>query len=52
VLESTGVAVWRLPERIETPQQQRVLDGLADIEADYQRTRLLDRSAANGRIAL
>lgn len=39
---------WRLPERIETPRQQDVLDGMAALEADYQLARRLDRGLSRG----
>lgn len=30
---------WNLPERIESPRQQFVVDGMADMEAEYRRLR-------------
>jgi phage terminase small subunit len=33
---------WHLPERIEDPRQQQVVDGLAEIKADYDAMRMTD----------
>jgi transposase-like protein len=33
---------WNLPESIELPHRQRILDGLADIKADYDAGRMTD----------
>jgi DNA-binding phage protein len=42
-------ADWRLPARIESPQQQQVLDGLAEVEADYRAMRMSDAVEAKAR---
>jgi hypothetical protein len=33
---------WHLPERIETPREQQVVDGLAEIKADYDTMRMTE----------
>jgi phage terminase small subunit len=33
---------WQLPERIEDPREQRVVDNLAEIKADYDAMRMTD----------
>src|SRR6266851_4946344 len=33
---------WHLPERIEPPREQQVVDGLAEIKADYDAMRMTD----------
>ena len=33
---------WQLPERIESPQKQQVLDGLAQMEVDLRAMRIAD----------
>ncbi len=38
---------WRLPERIESPREQQVVDGLAEIKADYDSMRMTDALDAN-----
>ena len=40
---------WRLPERIESSREQQVVDGLAEIKADYDAMRMTD--ALNARKA-
>jgi SEC-C motif/Helix-turn-helix domain len=37
---------WHLPERIEDPRQQQVVDGLAEIKADYDAMRMTDAMEA------
>ncbi len=36
---------WHLPERVEPPSQQRALDDLADVRAEYDRMRMADKLA-------
>jgi hypothetical protein len=38
---------WHLPERIEDPREQRVVDGLAEIKADYDAMRMTDAMEAS-----
>jgi AcrR family transcriptional regulator len=38
---------WQLPERIETPREQEVVDQLAEIEADYRAMRMTETIRAN-----
>jgi hypothetical protein len=38
---------WRLPERIETPREQQVVDGLAEIKADYDAMRMTEAMQAH-----
>jgi hypothetical protein len=38
---------WHLPERIEDPRQQQVVDGLAEIKADYDAMRMTDAMEAS-----
>jgi len=38
---------WRLPERIESPREQQVVDGLAEIKADYTAMRMTDAMDAS-----
>jgi hypothetical protein len=40
---------WHLPARIETPRQQQVVDGLAEIKADYDSMRMTEALQANAR---
>jgi len=38
---------WHLPERIEPPREQQVVDGLAEIKADYDAMRMTDAIKAS-----
>ena len=38
---------WHLPERIEDPREQQVVDGLAEIKADYDAMRMTDAIQAS-----
>src|SRR6266576_169812 len=38
---------WHLPERIETPREQQVVDGLAEIKADYDAMRMTEAMEAS-----
>jgi len=38
---------WHLPERIETPREQQVVDGLKEIKADYDAMRMTDAMEAS-----
>src|SRR6202049_2764911 len=38
---------WHLPERIETPREQQVVDGLAEIKADYDAMRMTEAMQAH-----
>src|ERR1700730_9340180 len=38
---------WHLPERIEDPREQQVVDNLAEIKADYDAMRMTDAIRAN-----
>jgi len=38
---------WHLPERIETPREQQVVDGLAEIKADYDVMRMTEAMQAH-----
>jgi hypothetical protein len=38
---------WHLPERIETPREKQVVDGLAEIKADYDAMRMTDAMEAS-----
>ncbi len=38
---------WHLPERIEPPREQQVVDGLAEIKADYDAMRMTDAMEAS-----
>jgi SEC-C motif len=38
---------WHLPERIESPREQQVVDGLAEIKADYDAMRMTETIGAN-----
>ena len=38
---------WHLPERIETPREQQVVDGLAEIKADYDAMRMTEAVQAH-----
>src|ERR1700680_2045766 len=38
---------WHLPERIETPRQQQVVDTLAEIKADYDTMRMTEAMQAH-----
>lgn len=40
---------WRLPERIESAREQELLDGLAELEADYRAVRMTDAIEAADR---
>jgi uncharacterized protein YchJ len=42
---------WHLPERIEDPRQQQVVDGLAEIKADYDAMRMTEAMEASARRA-
>ena len=37
---------WHLPERIDTPREQQVVDGLAEIKADYDAMRMTEAMQA------
>src|ERR1700680_3618076 len=37
---------WHLPERIETPREQQVVDGLKEIKADYDAMRMTEAMEA------
>jgi hypothetical protein len=41
---------WHLPERIEPPQEQQVVDGLAAIKADYDVVRMTDAIKASAAV--
>ena len=38
---------WHLPERIEPPREQQVVDGLAEIKADYDTMRMTEAMQAH-----
>ena len=38
---------WHLPERIETPREQQVVDGLKEIKADYDAMRMTEAMQAS-----
>src|ERR1700682_2800421 len=38
---------WHLPERIEDPREQQVVDNLAEMKADYDAMRMTDAIEAN-----
>src|SRR6266849_8994033 len=38
---------WHMPERIEEPRQRQVVDGLAEIKADYDAMRMTDALEAS-----
>jgi uncharacterized protein YecA (UPF0149 family) len=38
---------WYLPERIESPREQQVVDGLAEIKADYDAMRMTEAMQTN-----
>jgi hypothetical protein len=38
---------WHLPERIEDPREQQVVDGLAEIKADYDAMRMTEAMRAS-----
>ncbi|MCU1275462.1 MAG: motif [Bryobacterales bacterium] len=38
---------WQLPERIESPQKQEFLDGMAELEANHRAMRMEDALEAN-----
>ena len=46
VLERPGFPApgWHLPERVESPREQFILDGLADTEAEYRRLRAIEKA--------
>lgn len=35
---------WHLPERVESPREQFILDGMADTEAEYCRLRAIEKA--------
>jgi AcrR family transcriptional regulator len=40
---------WHLPERIESPREQQVVDGLKEIKADYDAMRMTEAMQANAK---
>jgi AcrR family transcriptional regulator len=40
---------WHLPERIESPREQQVVDQLAEIKADYDAMRMTEAMLANAK---
>ena len=42
---------WHLPERIESPKERQITDGLAELKADYDIMRMSEALEANGRQA-
>jgi hypothetical protein len=40
---------WHLPERIESSREQQVVDGLAEIKADYDAMRMTEAMQANAK---
>ena len=41
---------WHLPERIETAREQQVVDGLAEIKADYDTMRMTEAMQTNAQM--